>query len=186
MKKSFFGLALIICICVCFTNNIFSAPKVSSNTAAISNTIAIVDVEAVAKELPEAIEADKQLKDIRQKYQDSLLKMQKDLEAKVQNYQKQKSMMQISQQQQEEEKLQKENQILNTFYQEKFGNTGELAQLYEKLLEPIRAKVKLAIEEVAKVEQVSLVLSKDAAIVLFADNKLDITFRVIDKIKRDK
>ena len=112
--------------------------------------------------------------------------MQKNLEEKIQTYQKQKGMMGASQQQQEEEKLQKENQEAQMFYQEKFSQTGEIAQLREKLLEPIRQKVKTAIEAVAKDEKVSLVLSKDSTLVLYADSKLDITFRVIDKIKRDK
>ncbi|MBR3091195.1 MAG: OmpH family outer membrane protein [Bacteroidetes bacterium] len=183
MKKSLLGLVLMFLVCMCFANNGVAAQKVAGSG---NNNVAVVDVEAIVKELPEAIEADKQLKEIGQKYQDSLVKMQQALETKVQNYQKQKSMMQVAQQQQEEEKLQKENQTLNSFYQEKFGNTGELAVLREKLLEPIRAKVKKAIEEVAKSENVSLVLSKDASMVLYADNKLDITFRVIDKIKRDK
>ncbi|MGI6370438.1 MAG: OmpH family outer membrane protein [Ignavibacteria bacterium] len=181
MKSSFFRNSAILGVFIFFLIG-FS----TQNKALANNTIAVVDIEAIVKEMPEAIEADKQLKDISQKYQDSLTKMQKDLEAKAQNYQKQKSMMAADKQQQEEEKLQKEYQTLAMFQQEKFSNTGELVQMREKYLEPIRLKVKNAIEAVAKDEKVGLVLSKDAAIVMFADAKLDITFRVIDKIKREK
>ncbi len=181
MKSSFFRNSAILGVFIFFLIGLSAQNKAIAN-----NTIAVVDIEAIVKEMPEAIEAEKKIVDLSKKYQDSSAKMQKDLEAKAQNYQKQKSMMATDKQQQEEEKLQKEYQDLVAFQQEKFSNNGEIVQLREKLLEPIRLKVKNAIEAVAKDEKVGLVLSKDAAIVMFADAKLDITFRVIDKIKREK
>ena len=86
MKKSLLGLVLMFLVCMCFANNGVAAQKVAGSG---NNNVAVVDVEAIVKELPEAIEADKQLKEIGQKYQDSLVKMQQALETKVQNYQNQ-------------------------------------------------------------------------------------------------
>jgi outer membrane protein len=121
--------------------------------------------------------------ELSQKYQDTIAKRQTELETKVQNFQKQKAMMAVDKQQEEEQKLQKEVQDFQAYVTQ---IQNEVAQAREKLLEPIRTKVKAAIEAVAKEEKLTLVLHKDASMVLYSEPKLDITFRVIDKIKREK
>ena len=68
------------------------------------------------------------------------------------------------------------------YQEEKFGQQGELNKVREELLDPIRSKIRKAIEAVAKDEKIVLVVDKMAAI--YSDTSIDITFRVIDKIKR--
>jgi len=144
--------------------------------------VAVVEVETILKELPEAIEADKKIKEIGQKWQDSLLQMRNDLQNKFEQYQKQKSMMTQDQQQKEEQSLQAQQMQLLQYQDEKFGQQGEINSLREKLLAPIREKVKSAIESVAKKEKFQLVLDKLMA--LYAESAIDITYIVIDTIKR--
>jgi outer membrane protein len=144
--------------------------------------VAVVEVETILKELPEAIEADKKIKEIGQKWQDTLLQMRNDLQNKFEQYQKQKSMMTQDQQQKEEQSLQAQQMQLLQYQDEKFGQQGEINSLREKLLAPIREKVKSAIESVAKKEKFQLVLDKLMA--LYAESAIDITYIVIDTIKR--
>lgn len=144
--------------------------------------VAVVEVETVLKELPEAIEADKKIKDIGQKWQDTLLKMRQDLQSKFEQYQKQKAMMTQDKQQKEEELLQAQQMQLLQYQEEKFGQQGEINSLREKLLAPIREKVKSAIETVAKKEKFQMVVDK--LMVLFSESSIDITYTVIDAIKR--
>ena len=180
MKKSI----LTLCVFACFlatTTNIFSQTKTASTNSGFN--IGVVDVDAVVKEMPEAIAADKEMTEMRNRIQDTITNMRKELETKVQNYQKQKAMMTAANQQEEEEKLQREIAEHQNYANEK---DRELGMAREKLLEPIRVKVKTAIETVAKDEKIQIVLNKDAATVLYSDSKLDITFRVIDRIKRNK
>jgi Skp family chaperone for outer membrane proteins len=148
--------------------------------------IGIVDVQAVAKEIPESIEAENILLDLSKKFQDTLLLMQKDLEQKFAQYQKQKTMMTADQQKKEEEALQAQNMQLMRYKEEKFGQVGDLAKNREKLLEPIRKKVRDAIEKVAKKEKMNMVVDKGSAFLLYAEDKLDITYSVLDAIKRGK
>jgi outer membrane protein len=158
-----------------------SVSQISFSQAAMTK-LGVVDVETVLKELPEAIDADKLIKDKGQKWQDTLMKMRQDLTAKVEQYQKQKSMMPADKQQKEEEGLQSQNMVMLQFQEEKFGQQGELNKYRETLLEPIRTKIRKAIESVAKEEKIALVVDKMAAI--YSDQSIDITFKVIDKIKR--
>ena len=143
--------------------------------------IGIVDVEAVVKEMPEAIAADRELTELSNRYRDTIIERRTVLETKLQNYQKQRSMMSAANQQAEEEKLLREQQEFNEYQQAK---QDEINMLRERHLDAIRPKVKDAIEAIAQEEKLSLVLAKEAAIVIWSEQRLDITFRVIDRMKR--
>lgn len=176
MNKLWISLLNVMIVAVIF---------VSANINAVSQAsmkLGVVDVESVLKELPEAIDADKLIKEKGQKWQDTLMKMRTDLSAKIDQYQKQKSMMPQDKQQKEEEGLQSQNMLMMQYQEEKFGQQGELNKVREELLDPIRSKIRKAIEAVAKDEKIVLVVDKMAAI--YSDTSIDITFRVIDKIKR--
>ena len=148
--------------------------------------IGIVDIQTIVKELPDTKAAEKKLEGISKKYQDSLMTMQKELESKYKAYETQKGMMPEDQRAQEEQTLMMLDQQIKMFYEQKFGMQGEVNRLQLELLEPIREKVKNAIDEVAKQEKISLVLDKSQPAVLYSEDKFDITFRVLDKIKRSK
>ncbi|MFP4527385.1 MAG: OmpH family outer membrane protein [Candidatus Kapaibacterium sp.] len=146
--------------------------------------VGFVNVELIVTEMPEAQQADKILKDLGKKYQDSLLAMQSEFEQSLSSYEKQKSMMPPDQQAQEEEALQTLQMQILQFRETKFGQQGEIAQLREQYLEPIREKVRKAIEKVASEEAMNVVLDKGSSAVLYNEEKLDITYRVLDRIKR--
>ncbi len=173
MKKNLF---LAIITIVLFSSSIFAQQKSTI-------TIGIVDVEMIVKEIPEAVQADQFLRDFQKNSNDTLTKMQEDLYKKYEQYQKQKSMMTAEQQQKEEEamKMMESDMIA---YREKVYN--DIQTKRDEFLEPIRKKVKDAIESVAKEEKISLVLNKLTEAVLYTDDQLDITFKVLDRIKRGK
>lgn len=170
MKKLFLGIIFLGIIA--FYN---------TSTAQSKLNIGVVDVEAIVKEMPEATKADMELKAMQQQLNDTLVKMQEDFMAKVDEYQKQKSLMPPEKQKEEEQALKElENQILQ-FRDQKFS---EIQQKREEYLNPIRDKMLKAIDKVAKEENLSLVLDKTSPAVLYSLDKFDITFRVLDMIKR--
>ncbi len=63
---------------------------------------------------------------------------------------------------------------------------GEAVKLREQKLQPIQDKVLQAIETVAKDEGFSFVFDKvsEATILLYADVKFDLTYKVLDHLKR--
>ncbi len=175
--KRLFGLAVIIIALLITVQN----AKAQKEKAI---KIGIVDVEMIVKELPEAIEADKKLSELTQMYRDSLLAIEKIFGGKMEQYNKQKTMMNAEQQKKEEESLQQLQLEYQKFQQEKLGQQGELAQTREKLLAPIREKVRTAIQTVAKKETMNFVLDKASPMLLYAEDQFDITFSVLDLLKR--
>lgn len=162
------------------------AAKTDAFAQASGLKIGIVNLETIVTEMPAAKEADKMLKDLATQYQDSLISMKTSFEQKVQNYQKQKGMMTAEAQQQEEQKLQEEQMMLMQFQEQKFGQQGELTVKRQQLLAPIMDDVQAAIDKVSKTEGLNLVFDKTAAAVLYSEEKFDITFRVLDELKRGK
>jgi Skp family chaperone for outer membrane proteins len=192
MKKLLFALILLIGIFAISNSVIYAQTKTKAKSASDDAKpsgpikIGVVDIQTIVTSLPEATEANKVISDLKQKYRDSLLAIQKDYTSKRESYEKQKSMMPADKQKESEEQLKAlENQYMQ-FQEEKFGNQGELIQLTEKYLAPIRKKVKDAIQVIAVEEGMSFVFDKETnnAVLLYSDDSYDITYKVLDKIKR--
>lgn len=156
----------------------------SGRTFAQKGTIVgVVDVENVAKQLKETEEADKVIRDMSKILNDSLVKLQEDFQKRVEQYQKQQGMMTQDQKTKEETSLKATQDQLVQLRQ---NMLDEIGKKRDELLTPIRAKVKEAIDAVAKEEGMNLVIEKSPtnSVVLYVEDKYDITFRVIDRIKR--
>jgi outer membrane protein len=176
-KLSFFMSA--VAVCAVLTLCAFTQPAVAQQK------IGYVNSEKVLAELPEAKTAQASLETVVKGWQEELDKMSKALQGKYDDYQKQQSMMNDATKQTKQKELVDEEQKINQYKQEKFGQQGELAVQREKVMKPIQEKVFKAIEKVAKEQKLSFVLDKATDVpVLYADPAYDYTFKVIDLLKR--
>ncbi len=172
MKNIFIIVALVAVL-------IFSVGVASAQ----ATKAAFVDSEKILGELPEAQKASAELNALGKAWQDSAASMNADLQKQVEDYQKQESVMAPVKKDAEQKRLADLNQKLRDFATQKLDTrTGEIAQEREKRLAPIREKVLRAIETVAKEDGFTFVF--DRAGVLYADAKVDLTYRVIDRLKR--
>ncbi|MFM8772102.1 MAG: OmpH family outer membrane protein [Candidatus Kapaibacterium sp.] len=146
--------------------------------------IGVVSADVILKELPDAIKAGKTIEEAGLKIRDTLQMMQKEFETRIESYRKQEAMMTADAKRKEEESLGALRQRFLQYQEEKLGQTGEIARMREELLQPIRAKVSEAINTVAKEEKINLVLDKVGGIVLYSEDKADITYKVLDRMKR--
>jgi outer membrane protein len=154
-----------------------------SVVAAQTSKSAFVDSEKILGELPEAQRASKELETLVKGWQDSVASMNASLQKQVEEYQKQSSVMVPAKKDAEEKRLGDLNQKLREFATQKLdARTGEAASEREKRLTPIREKVLRAIEAVAKEDGFTFVF--DRANVLYGDAKVDLTYKVIDRLKR--
>jgi outer membrane protein len=165
----------------------FVSPSFAQKAAAPAGgsvRIGVVDSQKIVAQLPEAKEAQDKLQEAGKKYRDTIETIQKDYIQALESYDKQKGMMSAEAKTKEEDRLKSIQERYQRYREEKFGNQGELAAMQEELLAPIRKRVQAAIKEVAKGEKLSAVMETPAFV--YFDEELDITFRVLDKLKRNK
>ena len=150
--------------------------------------IGYVNSTKIFQEFPEALDAQKKIDAIGRPLQDSLDAMQRELQSRYEDYQKKESMMNDAAKRSEQQKLVEMERRANEYRVEKFGQDGELARQTEKIINPVREKIKTAIAQVAKEEKYSFVFDKtdQIQVLLYGDPNQDITFKVIDKLKRGK
>jgi outer membrane protein len=168
MKHSVIALITLFCIA-------------GTVATAQSFKAAFVNSETIMKELLEAQESTKKIEDLTLKVRDTLQMMQKDFETRFEAYRKQEAMMSAEAKRKEEETL---NGLRTRFLQYQEEKTAEMRQVQEAFLKPIREKVQAAIAVIAKEEKLNMVLDKIAGFVLFSEDKSDITYKVLDRMKR--
>ena len=154
---------------------------------AVAQKVAFVNSATILRELPEAQKAQKELETQIGAWQQELERMGTQLQADVEDYQKKQAMMDPAAKAAKERQITELQQRARDFQLRKFDTQeGEAVKLREQKLEPIQQKVLAAIETVAKEEGFEYVLDKvsEATIVLYADPAFDLTYKVLDRLKR--
>ncbi len=177
MKTLLFIFALL-----CITTVTSIAQKGATTSTSIK--IGMVDIPTVVKEMPEAVTAEKELMDRGSKFRDTLSLLQKQLTDRLEEYKKQEAMLNVQAKQEFQKELQSMQERGLRYQEEKFGVGGEVEKIRMKLMAPIQEKVQKAISTVASEEKLTFVFDKASQFVLYADDQYDLTYKVIDKIKR--
>jgi outer membrane protein len=156
--------------------------------AAQGQRIGYVNSAKIFQEFPAAKDAQKKIDAIRKPMQDSLEAMQRDLQSRYEEYQRKEALYNDATKKAEQQKLIDQERVVNEYRQNKFGQDGDFATETEKILNPVREKIKSAISVVAKEERYNFVFDKtdQIQILLYGDPKDDITYKVIDKLNRGK
>jgi outer membrane protein len=169
----------ILALFVFFAGNILHAQ---------TQKIGYVNSSTIFQQLPAAKEAQKRIEALSKPLQDSLEAMQRDLQGRYEDYQKKEALMNEASKKAKQQELVDLERRMNEFRTEKFGAEGELAKQTEKIINPIRDRIKTAISNVAKEEKYSFVFDKtdQIQILLYGEQSADITYKVIDKLTRGK
>ncbi|MCX7877933.1 MAG: OmpH family outer membrane protein [Ignavibacteria bacterium] len=158
--------------------------------------VAYVDSEIIINQLPEAQEVKNKLEAEQKLYLDTITVVENEikskaeaLKAKYEDAQKQIEAGKITQDQAkalelELGKMQEEIQELDqklTAYKQNVQQA--LLSLQAELFKPVREKITKAIEQLAKELKFNLVLDKASDALIYGDKEIDITFKVLDKLK---
>jgi outer membrane protein len=156
--------------------------------SAQTQKIGYVNSAKIFQELPEAKDAQRRIDAMQKSIQDSLELMQKRFQVKYEDYQKKESLMNEAAKRSAQEELVSMQRDFELYRQQKLGNNSELAQESERLLEPLKEKVLKAIERVARDEKYSFIFDRtdQVTVLLYGDSNHDLTFKVIDRLKRGK
>lgn len=159
--------------------------------------IAYVDSDVIIKQLPEAQEVQKQLEDLQKQYLDTVTTKENDLKTKAEDFktkyadaQKQLEAGTLTQDQVKELEsqlgelqfeIQKDEQDLYDYKQQV---QQILVSTQNELFKPVKDKIIKVIGDVAKDLKYNLVLDKAGETVLYGDKKMDITFKVLDRLNK--
>lgn len=145
-----------------------------------------VDSEVILTQFSESIKAQGDLDALTNKYSAQLDSMTLLYQQSIADYQKQAETMTDAKKTEFQQKIVKMEQDLVDFRRAKFTQgTGEIYKKQEELFAPIKAKIYASIEKVAKEESMQFVFDKSGDIILlYADSAFDITFKVLDRLKR--
>lgn len=106
-----------------------------------------VDAQAVMQSLPEFIKARGELEAQQKQYENELQEMQKEIQTKSDEYDKTKSTMNATKQQETEASL---NQLFQKYQQAAQDNNTALQKAQQEKMQPIITKVMTAIKNVGK------------------------------------
>jgi len=158
--------------------------------------VAFIDSDVIINQLPETAVIKKNLEDLQKLYVDTItaaegeIKTKADVfKAKYEDAQKQMETGKLTQDQIKaletelgamQEEVQKLDQQLTQYKQ-----TVQYAIIdeKEKLMKPVREKVFKAVEDLAKELKYNIVLDKASGALIYGDKDIDITFKVLDKLK---
>lgn len=150
--------------------------------------IGYVDSQIILTQLPEAIKAQSDLDAMTSVWSGQVDSMKLALQQQYADVQKQLATMTDDQKQVKQKELIEKEQQIYAYQNQKFGQpNGEIYQKQETIFEPVKKKIYTAIEQVAKEEGMQFVFDKSGDILLlYADASFDITFKVLDSLKRGK
>ena len=175
--KPIFLLITVLLLCV----------SLSNGQTQMQQKIGYVDSEIMLKTLPEAIKAQGELDKIAKGWYAQADSMTTALQGDYASYQKQQGTMNPDKLKEAQQNIVNKEQELNQFKQTKFGQGGDLYKKQEDLFAPVKEKIMKGIQEVAKEEGMNFVFDKAGdVLLLYADAQYDITYKVLDKLKRGK
>jgi outer membrane protein len=147
-----------------------------------------VDSQVILTQFPEAIKAQGDLDALTSRWSNQLDSMTQAYQGALNDYKKQENTMPEDKKLSFQQSIIQQEQSIRDFQKQKFGQqTGEIYKKQEEIFNPVKQKIYKTIQEVAKEENMQFVFDKSGDIILlYADTAFDITYKVLDKLKRGK
>jgi outer membrane protein len=148
--------------------------------------IGYVDSQIILTQYPAAIKAQGDLDALTNLWSAQLDSMTLGYQQALSNYQQQANTMPEDQQLAAQQNIVGMEQKIVEFRRQKFSQPdGEIYIKQEEIFAPVKANIYSAIEKVAKEESMKFIFDKSGDILLlYADSSFDVTFKVLDQLKR--
>ncbi len=145
-----------------------------------------VDSQIILTQLPAAIKAQGDLDALTNLWSAQLDSMTLGYQQALKNYQQQAGTMTEEKQLEAQQNIVGMEQKIVDFRRKKFSQPdGEIFVKQEEIFAPVKNQIYAAIEKVAKDESMKFVFDKSGDIILlYADSAFDITYKVLDYLKR--
>lgn len=146
--------------------------------------IGYVDSDTIMDNFPDVQDARQKLDALIQEWQTEVRKLESDLKAKKDDYDKRKLIMTEQTSNDVMAEITKLEKEIADYRDKKFGANGELFQKQNELMKPIQNKVFTIIQQVATEEDLDFVFDRSGDIIfLYAKPQYDLTAKVIERLK---
>jgi outer membrane protein len=146
--------------------------------------IGYVDSDTIMDNLPDMEEARQKLDALVQEWQAELKKMEADLKAKQDDFEKRKLIMTGQTSTEALAEITKIEKEISDYRDKKFGANGELFQKQNELMKPLQNKIFTTIQEIALEEDLDFVFDRSGDILfLYAKDQYDLTTKVLERLK---
>jgi outer membrane protein len=179
---------IILFAIIVFATTIFAQTQTTTPAATTILKLGYVDSEVILAQYPEAIKAKSDLDGLVAKWRKDVDSMTQNLQKAYADFQKQSTTMKQDQQQTAQKSLVEKDQKIQQYKDQKFSQpNGEYFQKQDQVMKPVKEKIFKAIDEVSKEENMQFVFDKAGDVILLkADPQYDITYKVLDLLKRGK
>jgi outer membrane protein len=144
---------------------------------------AYVDSEYILKNVPEYQDAQIQLDELSEKWQNEIEAKFLEIDQLYKKYQADVVLLPADMKQKREDEIINLEREVKQYQNEKFGSDGELFQKRQELVKPIQDKIFNALEEIAKSKNYAFIFDKSgSATIMFADPKYDLSDDVLDEL----
>lgn len=149
--------------------------------------IGYVDSDTILDNYPDVQDARQRLDGLIQEWQSEVRKMESELKAKQDDYEKRKLIMTEQTSAEVMAEISKLQKDITDYRDKKFGANGELFQKQNEIMKPIQNKVFNVIQEIAKEDDLDFVFDRSGDILfLYAKPQYDLTARVIERLKLEQ
>lgn len=146
--------------------------------------IGYVDSDTIMDNFPDVQDARQKLDALFQEWQTEVRKLESELKAKQDDYEKRKLIMTEQTSSEIKAEISKLEKDIADYRDKKFGANGELFQKQNELMKPIQNKVFIIIQQVATEEELDFVFDRSGDILfLYAKPEYDLTAKVIERLK---
>ena len=146
--------------------------------------IGYVDSDTIMDNYPDVQDARQQLDALVQEWQAEVRKLESELKAKQDDYEKRKLIMTEQTSMEVMAEITKLQKDIADYRDKKFGANGELFQKQNELMKPIQNKVFTIIQQVATEEELDFVFDRSGDILfLYAKPEYDLTAKVVERLK---
>jgi outer membrane protein len=146
--------------------------------------IGYVDSDTIMDNLPDVEDARQKIDAQIQEWQNELKKMEGDLKAKQDDYEKRKLILTEQTSSEMLADISKLEKDIKDYRDKKFGASGELFVKQDELMKPIQNKVFTVIQEIAQEEDLDFVFDRSGDILfLYAKEQFDLTAKVLERLK---
>jgi outer membrane protein len=148
--------------------------------------IGFIDSERIFAGFQGTTQAQTEFNNDIQQWSAELEQRKQELEKITEEYQSQSLILSEAKRREREEDIQRRRSELDAFVQEIWGPSGKVAQRNEQLTRPIVEKIREVLTEIGRAEGFSIILDATDGNVVYADDALDLTDRVLARLNEQQ